>query len=248
MAHPDSFYHYIYDWQGMQHDTLVFTLLKSCRHIMNSRSIDDVRGFINQVILQMRMDGYYRLEVSSNIHIEHFQAGHQVSYQGARPQKGSENRTIKVVELEHAIIYKMHFIQLYLSKHQENPELLEESKEIWLLWLMHVESVCLQASLQHLGNQELSCEQQIQAKAMNIHADLDMNASGLLHQVTEMYQTFNERLMPLLTPAEYIDPCKHKQLLVGAITLHQEQLSVLIKQQYGLYSSTKRLLESIRQD
>lgn len=247
MAHSTSFYHYIYNWQSLQHDLLVSTVLKSCRHIMNCRNIDDVREFINQIILQLRMDGYYRLEVCSNIHIEHFRAGHQVSYQGAIPQKGSENRTIKVVELEHAIIYKMHFIQLYLSKHQENPELLEKNKDIWLLWLMHIESVCLQISLQNLAQEALTHQELMQANNIGFHRDLDLNTRRLQRQLNEMHETFHDRLMPLLTPPEYIEPSKYKHLLVGAITLHQEQLVDLIKQQYGLYSASKRVIEAIKE-
>lgn len=247
MAHPNSFYHYMYDWQSMQHDTLLSTLLKSCHHIMTCRNLNDVYDIISQVILQLRIDGYYRLEVCRRVRIEHFQGGHQVSYHGDRPQKGSENRTIKVVELEHAIIYKMHFMQLYLSKHQENTELLEENKNIWLLWLMHIESVCLQTSLESLMGSELSEHEQTHASSINFHLDLEINVSRLLQQSCDMYQSFNEGVMSVLTPADYIDPHKHQRLLVDAIRHHQEHLSTLIKEQYGLYCSSKRVLEAIKQ-
>lgn len=245
MAHPESFYHHIYDWQDMPRDSLLSTLLKSCHRIMNTCRIADVCALIDHLILQLRLDGYYRLEVSSHVYIEHFQGGRQVSYDGLRPQKGSENRTIKVVELERAIIFKMHFIQLYLFKHQENAELLENNKDACLLWLMHIESVCLQASLKDLPGQSLTAEQRSHADSMNFHIDLEINASRLTHQASQMYQTFNERVMSLLTPAEYIQPAKYQQLLINAVTLHQEQLSELIKKQYGLFSSSKRVLEAI---
>ena len=247
MAHPESFYHHIYDWQAMPRDSLLSILLKSCHRIMNTSNIRDVCTLIDQVILQLRLDGYYRLEVCSHVHIEHFQSGRQVSYHGLRPQKGSENRTIKIVELEHAIIYKMHFIQLYLSNHQESADLIGENKDVFLLWLMHLESVCLNVSLQDLINHPLSSQQQDHADNLNFRGDLEANSEHLSHQKTQMYQTFNERVMSLLTPAERIQPSKYHQLLINAVTIHQEQLSDLIKQQYGLFISAKRVFASIKE-
>ena len=130
MAQANSFYQYIYDWQNTQHDTWLLSLLNSCHHIMQCTVPEDTCEFISQIMLQLKLDGYFRLESCNQVTIEHFQAGKHASYQGEKPQKGSNIRTIKVVELEHAVIFKMQFIQLYLSKYQENSIVLDRHKYI----------------------------------------------------------------------------------------------------------------------
>ncbi|MGR6872252.1 hypothetical protein ACU6U9_08095 [Pseudomonas sp. HK3] len=245
MAQPVSFYHHIYNWHDTQHDTWLSTLLKSCHHVMHCRNTHDVCEIISNIMLQLRLDGYYRLEVCDRVTIEHFQAGQHATYHGEKPQKGSHIRSMKVVELEHAIIFKMQFVQLYLSKHQENADILDSHKDIWLLWMTHVESLCLQVSLEAFLQTQLPQEQQQFADKLNIHNDLDLNHSRVLQRSSEMYQAFNETVMPLITPAEVIPANKRQQLLVSALSKHQQQLSQLIEQQYGLYMSTERILQAV---
>jgi len=245
VAPSGSFYQHVYDWQGVQHDTLLFTLLKNCHRLMSCQSLDDACELISQAIMQLQFDGYYRLEVCGQVYIEHFKAGQHGSYHGDRPQKGSDNRAIKVVELEHALIFKMRFIQLYITKTQDNLELLEDSQSILLLWLMQVESLCMDYALHHFLHTELNTEQQNQADSMNLHFDLEVSLNRLDLDAKDMTQAFNESVIPLLTPTDFIDPMRRQQLLITALTAHQEHLSQLVKQQFGLYLSTQRMLEAL---
>lgn len=247
MAQANSFYQYIYDWQNTQHDTWFLSLLRSCHQIMHCTVPEDTCEFISQIMLQLKMDGYFRLETCNQVTIEHFQAGKHASYHGDKPQKGSNIRTIKVVELEHALIFKMQFIQLYLSKYQENSIVLDRHKDIWLLWLMHVESVCLQASIHAFTRKTLSAEQQMFAQRLNYHDDLKKNVAHLQQQTYEMTQTFIEQVMPLIPPTDILCSNQQQALLIDALRGHEKKLSQLIKQQYGLYLSTERILQGIEQ-
>jgi hypothetical protein len=245
MSPSATFYHHIYNWHETQQDSWLNTLLKSCHHIMLCSDTHDVCEIISNIMLQLRLDGYYRLEVCDRVTIEHFHAGKHATYNGEKPQKGAHIRSIKVVELEHAIIFKMQFIQLYLSKHQANAQQLENNKDIWLLWMTHIESLCLQASLQTFLKTKLPQEIQLQADSLQIHSDLEVNHHQILQQASEMYQCFNESVMPLITPAEVIPAHKRQRLLVDSLSEHQKQLSQLIRLQYGLFLSTERILRAL---
>ncbi len=245
MAQLGSFYQHIYDWQGIQHDTLLLSLLKNCHRLMHCSSLENACELISQAIMQLQFDGYYRLEVEGQVYIEHFKDGKRGSYHGDRPQKGSGNRTIKVVELESALIFKMHFIQLYITKTSANIELLEDSQSILLLWLMHVESLCMDYALQLFLNTELNSEQQTLADSMNLHFDLEVNLNRLHLEANDMVQFFDEKVIPLLTPTDFMEPLRQQQLLISTLTSHQEHMSHLIKQQFGLYLSTQRTLEAL---
>ncbi|WP_283789106.1 hypothetical protein QNI23_015670 [Bermanella sp. WJH001] len=246
MSLPATFYHHIYNWHDTQQDNWLNTLLKSCHHIMLCRNTQDVCEIISNIMLQLRLDGYYRLEVCDRITIEHFHAGKHATFSGEKPQKGAHIRSIKVVELEHAIIFKMQFVQLYLSKHQANSQQLENHKDIWLLWMTHIESLCLEVALQSFLNTKLSANHQRQADNLQIHQDLEMNHNQVVQQASHMYQNFNEAIMPLITPAEEIPANKRQQLLVDSLSEHQKRLSQLIQLQYGLYLSTERILQAIK--
>lgn len=245
MSPTATFYHHIYNWHETQQDNWLNTILKSCHHIMLCKDPRDVCEMISHIMLQLRLDGYYRLEVCDGVTIEHFHAGKHATYSGQKPQKGAHIRSIKVVELEHAIIFKMQFIQLYLSKHQTNAQQLENHKDIWLLWMTHIESLCLQTSVEAFLNTKLPHAIQLQADNLQIHSDLAVNHNRIVQQSSEMYQQFNESVMPLITPAEVIPPHKRQRLLVDSLSEHQTQLSQLIRLQYGLFLSTERILRDL---
>lgn len=245
MAQPGSFYDYGASLQGLRYDELLCTLLNSCHRVMSHSSADALGELISHVIQEHQLDGYYRLELCDQVYIEHFQQGRRVIYQGERPNKGGQRSTVKVVELEHAIIFKMHFIHLYLSKDHGNYELLEDSRDIWLLWLMHIESVCLQLSLQNMLKQDFNPKQQEHALSINYHLDLNVNMTRLARSMKELYQVYDEQVMSLLNPSEFIANNKRQQLLICALTAHQDKLSTMIRQQYGLYVTSQRLLQAI---
>lgn len=245
MAQPSSFYDYEYSWQGIRYDDLLCSLLNSCHRIMSHPDSHTLSELISHVVQQQSLDGYYRLEVCDQVIIEHYQNGRHVSYQGERPQKGSNSHSVKVVELEHAMIFKMRFIQLYLTKSFSNCELIEDSRDLWLLWLMHIESLCLQYSLNQYFKQELNNQQHEAAMCINYHVDLKVNMTRLERQMKDMHQEYGEQVMTLLNPSGFIEETKRQQLIERAISSHQAKLSKLIKQQYGLYLSSQRLLESI---
>ena len=246
MAQPSTFYDYAYSWHGVRYSEILNTLLKSSHHIMNKPSCESLGEFIGHVMQQHQLDGYYRLEVCGQLFIEHFQDGRHVVYQGNLPQKGSSNHTVKVVELEHAIIFKMRFIQLYLTKKLCNAEVLEDTRDLWLLWLMHIESLCLQLSLEHQYKADLNHQEFEHASRMNFHIDLKVNLTRLERKMKDMYQEFDEKVMSLLNPCEHISPVKQQQLLICALTSHQKKLSELIKHQLGLFLSSERLLKAIK--
>lgn len=245
MAQPSSFYDYAYSWEGIRYDDLLGTLLTSCHSIMSHPNSSTLGEVISLVIQRQQLDGYYRLEVCDQLFIEHFQNGRHVYYQGDKPQKGSNSPTVKVVELEHALIFKMRFIQLYLTKNAFNADLLEDSRDIWLLWLMHIESVCIQFSLNQCFKHDLEPQQQEAANRLNFHIDLKVNITRLERKFKEIHQDFGEQVMSLLNPCETLHSNKHQQLLICALSNHQMQLSDLIKRQYGLYLSARRLLQAI---
>jgi len=245
MTQPSSFYQYVYSWQGLQYQELLTTLLNSCHSIMTRPSIAALTEDINYVIQQHNLDGYYRLEVCDNVYIEHFQHGRNVCYQGKRPQKGSPSNQIKVVELEHAIIFKMRFIHLYLTKDHTNTDLLEDTRDLWLLWLLHIESVCLQHALQSCYDTELTAEQYEHAHNLNYFVDLKISMTRLERSMKEIYSDYCEQVMSLLNMNEELEPAKRKSLLTCALSTHQGKLSSIIKQQLGLFLSSERLLQAL---
>jgi len=247
MAQPSSFYDYAYSWQGTQYDALLTSLLNSCHSIMTHPSNTALCELINDVIHQQSLDGYYRLEVCNELFIEHFQQGRHVCYQGKPPQKGSQTGSVKVVEFEHAIIFKMRFIHLYLTKDHANTDLLEDTRDLWLLWLMHIESLCLQNSIEHCFAHPFTESQQKYAHKLNFHVDLQVNMSRLERHMKEIYYDFGEQVMSLINLSENIESSKYQCLITNALSNHQEKLCHLIKQQLGLFLSSDRLLKALLQ-
>jgi len=216
-------------------------ILKSSADLLQCKNIQQLLDCLHDTISDLKLDGFYRLDLNQKVHIKYFQDGQLLQSNNVVVQRGHHQDHVTVVDLEHSLTFKLPLIQFHLKKTPFNLPLIEEHQTLLLIWLQQVSGVLMhlenQLNMQHIFSNK---QDKLKLSIEILNEELPQKLAALSEQQITLAQGYTQVITNKVNHQQAPD-------VIAALQDHGLAIHELIVKQDSLNLCIVSLLKSVNE-